>query len=57
MAISLTEKGMARMVVAEAEDLIAYRYGPDADTVKKQLAEVERRLGNNATAQGERTAQ
>ena len=31
--------------------------GPDAETVKKQLAEVERRMGGNATAQGQQTAQ
>ena len=31
--------------------------GPDAENVKKQLAEVEKRMGNNATAQGQQTAQ
>ena len=30
--------------------------GPDAENVKKQLAEVEKRMGNNATAQGQQTA-
>ena len=29
--------------------------GPDADNVKKQLAEVERRMGNSTTAQGQPT--
>ena|SRR5436190_150518 len=31
--------------------------GPDADNVKKQLAEIERRMGASATAQGQQTAQ
>jgi regulator of sirC expression with transglutaminase-like and TPR domain len=31
--------------------------GPDAETVKKQLAEVERRMGNSATAQGQQQQQ
>jgi hypothetical protein len=31
--------------------------GPDAESVKKQLAEVEKRMGNNATAQGQQAAQ
>ncbi len=31
--------------------------GPDADNVKKQLAEIERRMGNTATAQGQQQSQ